>query len=232
MLAAMPSQPSSAENATPFAAGDRITVVSGLPRAGTSLMMQLLEAAGLPIAEDGARPADPDNPRGYYELAAVRRIERDAGFLDVCRGRVVKVVAPLVRALPTRHAYRVVFLERDLREILASQRAMLERARSRPGSPSAQDADEALTRAFASTLRACREFLASAPDCETLFVEHRALIEDPRRSVARLADFLAATGGDARALALDGPGASAVARARCEAAMVAVIDRTLHRQRS
>jgi hypothetical protein len=101
-----------------------ITIVSGLPRSGTSMMMQMLEAAGLEIASDALRAADADNPRGYYELEAVKRIRDDDSFLGECVGRVVKIVAPLLPSLPEEYDYRIVFMERDLAEVLASQREM------------------------------------------------------------------------------------------------------------
>lgn len=232
----MQSRSSSVQNDTPFAAPDRITVVSGLPRAGTSLMMQLLAAAGLPIAVDGARPADADNPRGYFELEAVRRIDRDATFLDGCRGRAVKIVAPLIRALPSRYTYRVVFVERDLREILASQRAMLARGQAESGAASAVAAgegrsDAALARAFAALLEDSRRFLVAAPNVEVLFVAHRALMEDPGGGVGRLVDFLVATSPGGSGGAAGESAGRAALRARAERAMVAVIDRGLHRRR-
>ena len=94
-------------------------VVSGLPRSGTSLVMQMLAAAGLPVFGDDARPPDADNPRGYFEHAAVRRLAEDPSVLAAAEGRVVKVVAPLVRALPEGGRYRVIFVERAIDEVVA-----------------------------------------------------------------------------------------------------------------
>jgi len=205
----------------PFAAPDRVTVVSGLPRAGTSLLMQMLEAATLPLACDGARPPDADNPRGYYELAAVKRIRSDAGFLDACVGRAVKIVAPLVTAWPAGRAMRVVFVERDLGEVLASQRAMLERS----GSPVGAGEEAALRRAFAAALDASRAWLASRAGIDVCFVEHARLLDAPGEVAAELAAFLERTGAGVR----DAEGARRAAQAR--AAMAAVVDRALHRWR-
>lgn len=205
----------------PLAAPDRITVVSGLPRSGTSLLMQLLEAAGLELARDDARGPDADNPRGYAELEAAKGIRRDAAFLAGCRGRAVKVVAPLLSALPPDHAYRVVFVERDLDEVLASQRTMLERAGR--AVPSADD--PALGRAFASTLARCRAWLAERPGIDAFYVAHRRLIQDPWATVEGLAEFLRRTSADpARSESAD-------ARQARLAAMAAVIDPALYRQR-
>lgn len=229
---------SSAQSLDPLAAPDRITVVSGLPRAGTSLLMQLLEAAGLAIACDDARPPDADNPRGYLELAAVKAIQRDSSFLAGCRGRVVKIVAPLLLALPPDHAYRVLFVERDPGELLASQWAMLRRA----GQAVSGGGEAALARAFAATLARCRAWLAERPAIDCLFVEHRALLQEPLASVERIAAFLARTGG-AGAHCAARPDAAVEAGARAAphgqpraqrerlVAMTRVIDPALYRQR-
>lgn len=221
--------------APPFAAPHRITVVSGLPRAGTSLAVQILAAAGLPIAADDARPPDPDNPRGYGELAAVRGIRRDASFLVACRGRVVKIVVPLLLALPPERAYRVVFVERDLEEVLASQRAMLRRA-GRPVPAAA--AERALARAYRAALARCRAWLETAPDAPSLFVSHRALLATPDAEIERLAAFLASTGdpespGDLERTRDAGGGGIAVAArtTALRASMAAAVDPALYRSR-
>lgn len=242
MRSAQVSDPSRAVST--FSAPDRITVVSGLPRAGTSLLMQMLEAAGLEIARDDARPPDPDNPRGYFELAAVKAIRRDAGFLEACRGRVVKIVAPLVPDLPRARAYRFLFVERDLGEILASQRTMLRRLGA--SVPSAAD-DAALARAYqAADLRA-RAWISAAPDAPALFVAHAELLADPAGESERIAVFLerTRTAGEASTTARPAAGteadsgidhaAAADRRGRrrlAVAAMGAVVDPRLYRCRA
>jgi hypothetical protein len=211
-------------HASPFALADRATIVSGLPRSGTSLLMQILEAAGLLLARDDARPPDPDNPRGYHELAAVKRLRRDAGFLVACRGRVVKIVAPLLMDVPVASIGRVLFVERDLDEVLASQRTML----ARRGEALGPTDEAALRRAFPASLDATRAWLARSGAPPVLFVEHRRLIEAPGESVARIAQFLERTAGGASAAADAAPPA---VRERCVRAMAAVVDAALHRQR-
>jgi hypothetical protein len=221
----------------PFAAPQCITVVSGLPRAGTSLVVQILAAAALPIAADDARPPDPDNPRGYLELAAVKGIRRDPSFLEACRGRVVKIVAPLLLELPRECAYRVVFVERDLAEVLASQRAMLRRG----GRPDPSEADEAaLERAYRAVLDRSRVWLEEAPDAPALFLSHRALLASTESEIDRLATFLARTGDPEERRRLAGAGAgseradsSAGARAAAlRTAMVAAVEPALYRSRA
>lgn len=222
----------------PFAAPDRITVVSGLPRSGTSLLMQMLAAAGLVVAQDEARPADPDNPRGYFELAAARGIRRDAGFLDACVGRVVKIVAPLVLDLPTHHRYRVLFIERDVAEVLASQRAMLLRAgRAAPNG----EEEASLARAYQGLLARCRAALEWTEETPTLIIGHRELLAKPGEVVERIARFLVASGAVSQAASAYSPdlasreggraGHSQPTLERVQAAMRSVVEPALYRSR-
>lgn len=106
-----------------------ITVVSGIPRSGTSLMMQMLAAGGLPTLVDDQRPPDPSNSLGYFEFDPVKRLRLDQSWLGQARGRAVKIIHLLLRELPTdgRFQYRVIIMRRPLTEVVSSQRAMLER---------------------------------------------------------------------------------------------------------
>jgi hypothetical protein len=112
-----------------FRFGAPIVVVSGLPRSGTSMLMKMLEAGGLPLVTDGVRAADEDNPKGYYEVERVKNLGQDAdkSYLRDARGKGIKVISYLLRSLPEDLNYRVVFVRRDLDEILASQKKMLDR---------------------------------------------------------------------------------------------------------
>ena len=103
-----------------------VTVVSGLPRSGTSMMMKMLEAGGMAPVTDGVRAADEDNPQGYFEFEAVKRLGKDEpGWLNQVGGRAVKIISRLLCELPPGHSYRVLFMHRDLDEVLSSQRQML-----------------------------------------------------------------------------------------------------------
>lgn len=171
--------------------------------------MQMLEAAGVPILADDARAPDEDNPRGYYELAAVKGLEQDATFLDEAAGRAVKVVAPLVRKLPVGHAYRIVFMERDLEEVLASQEAMMERRGT------VDDATgPAMAVAFRGLLEKVTGELVARDDVEIRFFSHAMLLRLPDLVAARIAEFV---GG--------------VDPARVPA-MAACVDPALHRRRA
>jgi hypothetical protein len=182
-----------------------ITVVSGLPRAGTSLMMQMLAAGGLPVLGDGVRPPDASNPRGYFEYEPVKHLARDAAWLEAAEGRVVKVVVPLVAFLPPGRAYRVVFMERALDEVLASQARMLGRLGRPAGNPAL------LAPAFTVQLERARAFLRTAPDTAVLPVAYADLLRDPAAQAARLQAFL-------------GPSLDAAAMARA-------VDPALYRER-
>ena len=95
-----------------------ITIVSGLPRSGTSLMMQMLAAGGLPILSDGERKADTDNPRGYLEWERIKQLPKEPALIAEAEGKVVKVISQLLLSLPDGHEYRVVFMQRPLPEVL------------------------------------------------------------------------------------------------------------------
>jgi hypothetical protein len=184
-----------------------ITVVSGLPRSGTSLMMQMLNAGGLPVLTDELRVADESSPRGYFEFEPVKRTATDCSWLEQARGRAVKVIHLLVRELPTdgRFRYRVILMQRPLEEILTSQRVMLQRQ----GKASGEEA--ALRKIFQQQLFELETYLASEPAFSTLSVDYHCALQDPVRYAEKINSFL---DGD-----LD------------VAAMVRAIDPALYRQR-
>ena len=193
-LPASDEQAQTAEAAVPD--GPFVTVVSGLPRSGTSLMMQALDVGGIPPLTDGERAADEDNPRGYYELEGVKQIRQDDSFLDAAPGKAVKLIHALVTSLPARQPYRVIMMRRDLDEVLRSQSAMLERS-DRSG---AKLTDEALKASFQQQMDKACAWLDRQPNIQRLDVDYASLIADPEREMQRVAAFL---GGelDAQAMA-------------------------------
>ncbi len=164
---------------------DFVTVVSGLPRSGTSLAMQMLAAGGLAPFCDAVRAPDPDNPRGYLEYAPVKATARDASWVPLAIGRAVKVVHALVPALPRDHHYRVILMRRPLDAVMASQRAMLVRA-----GREAPDDDARLARAFEAQLAELERWLDAEPAFRWLPVDAPALIRDPLPTARAIADFL------------------------------------------
>jgi hypothetical protein len=190
-------------------AGDDVFVVSGLPRSGTSMLMQMLEAGGMSILADQVRQADEDNPRGYFEFEATKKLIQDQSWIAAAKGKALKVVVPLVCALPPGYRYRVLLIERDYEEILDSQAKMiLHRGVDLPDSPERR---ERLQREFARALARTKTTLGGRPDVQLLVLRHEDVMRDPE-GAARLIDGFA--GGT-----LD------------QARMAAVVDGSLHRNR-
>lgn len=154
-----------------------ITIVSGLPRSGTSLLMKMLEAGGLPPLTDGLRIADPDNPEGYYEFERAKALPKgDAAWLSQAEGRAVKVISALLESLPAGYDYRVLFMRRRMAEVLASQRKML----ARRGEPLDAIPDDRLAAIMEKHLAQVAAWLAAAPHVVSLDVDYNALVADPR----------------------------------------------------
>ena len=163
-----------------------IVVVSGLPRSGTSLMMQMLEAGGIPPFADFQRTADDDNPKGYYELEAIKQLKSRPEVLKDAPGKVVKAIHMLLADLPDEYQYKVVFMRRDLKEVVASQRKMLERS----GKRGAALKDEALIKVFQGQLDKVDAWLKTKPNIQVLNIPHRSLINDPAPLIDSLNAFL------------------------------------------
>lgn len=166
---------------------DEIIVVSGLPRSGTAMMMQMLSAGGLEPLTDGARGADEHNPRGYFEYEAVKSIGRDPRWIRRAQGRAVKIVAPLLPKLPSEYRYRVIFMERILAEVITSQNAMLKKL----GKSGASASPERLAEIYRRQFEAVREFLTrNADHVQVMAVDYHETLARPRATAERLNDFL------------------------------------------
>jgi len=163
-----------------------ITVVSGLPRSGTSMMMQLVIAAGRTALTDGKRAADEDNPLGYVEFEKTLELARDAAWLPLARGKVVKIVAQLLPHLPAGEHYHIILMERDLSEVVASQNAML----ARGGRAVAKLDGRQLQQTYAAQLQRVRRQLTRRPEMRILCVRYAELLADPAAGVERAARFL------------------------------------------
>ncbi|MGA2880115.1 MAG: alkaline phosphatase family protein [Bryobacteraceae bacterium] len=189
---------------------EALIIVTGLPRSGTSMLMQMLAAGGMDVLSDGLREADEDNPRGYLEFEPVKNLLKDSKWLFEGRGKVIKIIAPLMAGLPPGLACRVILSERDLDEVLDSQERMLLR-RNRP--PAATpERRRMLKDEYARTLGRVKAMLTRRPGTQLLVIEHSAVISEPILTAARVNTFL---GGG-----LD------------IAKMAAAIDPALHRIRS
>jgi hypothetical protein len=184
-----------------------ITIVSGLPRSGTSMMMKMLAAGGLEPLTDNLRIADEDNPKGYFEFERVKQIENDKAWLEEARGRVVKLISALLKHLPASYNYKVIFMRRAMAEILASQRQML----IRRGEKTDTVPDDKMAAMFEKHVAQVESWLAAQPNIETVYVSYNEVIKDPRPHAERINVFL---GGSLNV-----------------EAMAEVADRALYRQR-
>ncbi|RPJ29530.1 MAG: sulfotransferase family protein [Chloroflexi bacterium] len=163
-----------------------VVVVSGLPRSGTSMMMKMLAEGGLPIVTDELRRADDDNPNGYFELEVVRQLkEGNSTWLKEANGKVVKVISALLEYLPGEYQYKVIFMERESQETLASQKKMLEHR-----GQTSKMSDEEMEQQFQRHLAAVKPWLMRQPNMEVLYIKYNKLMAEPEPFCEQIADFL------------------------------------------
>ena len=185
-----------------------VTIVSGLPRSGTSMMMKMLEAGGLPPLTDNLRTADEDNPKGYYEFERVKQLPKgDFAWLPDTQGKVVKVIAALLPSLPGGYDYRVIFMQRAMPEVLASQRQMLIRRGEDPD----KIPDAVMAQLYEKHLRQVDDWIKQQPNVARLDVNYNEMLKNPQPFIERVDAFLGHQ--------LD------------QAKMATVVDPSLHRQR-
>lgn len=166
-----------------------ITIVSGLPRSGTSLMMQMLAAGGMPVLTDGKRQADTDNPRGYYEWERIKQLPKEPICIDDAEGKAVKVVSQLLFALPAGHDYQILFMERPLTEVVASQAEMIRRR----GTSGAALSEAALITGLQAHLNLVDAWLQHQPEFLLCRVEYHQVLRDPRLASETVQRFLQRT---------------------------------------
>jgi hypothetical protein len=183
-----------------------ITIVSGLPRSGTSLMMSMLDAGGMPLLIDHIRQADDDNPKGYYEFERVKKLKADRAWLPDAQGKAVKIISALLSELPPEYRYKIIFMQRAMQEVLASQRRML----TRRGEHADGVGDEAMAAIFSRHLQHVERWLAQRPNMAVLYVNYARLVQSPAQFAHAVNAFL---GGGLN-----------------EQKMIAAVDPSLHRQ--
>jgi len=150
------------------------------------MMMQMLHAGGVPIVTDRNRQADEDNPRGYFEDERVKRLDKDASWVAEADGQAVKVISQLLFNLPPDHEYKLLFMEREVKEVLRSQKAMLERR----GEKGADVPEEKLAEVFEKHLKKVREWLKGQSNFKALFIPYAEVIDDPLPTAESVAKFL------------------------------------------
>jgi hypothetical protein len=185
-----------------------ITIVSGLPRSGTSLMMQMLAAGGMPVVSDGERQADADNPRGYYEWERIKLLPQQPDLIAEAEDKVVKVISQLLFSLPAARNYQIVFMERPLPEVVASQAEMIRRR----GTSGAALPPAALIAGLGAHLNQVNAWLKGKPSIVVRPVGYHEVLQDPLRTSEGIQEFLG------RTLDLE--------------AMARQVDSSLYRQRS
>lgn len=164
-----------------------IVVVSGLPRSGTSMMMKMLEAGGLAPITDSLREADQDNPKGYYEFERVKQLDKgDTAWVPEARGKVIKVISALLKYLPGNEQYKVIFIRRNMPEILASQRKMLV---NRGEDPDKMD-DAQMAMLFEKHIQQIEAWLKDQPNFDVLYIHYSDVLSDPVTAAQAIAAFL------------------------------------------
>jgi hypothetical protein len=167
-----------------------ITIVSGLPRSGTSLMMQMLEAGGMAVLSDGERQPDKDNPKGYLEWERVKQLKKDASVIAEAEGKVVKVISEFVQSLPPEHEYRIVFMQRPLPEVLKSQDEMLRRRGNADSIASSSAETYAIEEFFQKHLLEMNKWVAGQENMKMLRVHYHRVLREPRTVAEEVAVFL------------------------------------------
>jgi hypothetical protein len=163
-----------------------IVIVSGLPRSGTSLMMQMLQAGGMPLLVDDQRPADADNPNGYWEYEPVKHLQQDNTWIPQAEGKAVKVVSALLQYLPRSHTYKIIFMHRPMQEVLASQTVMLQRRGAQGGKAD----DQTLATVFGQHLGHTERWLAMQQHMTGLAVHYHDTLADPVATATRVTQFI------------------------------------------
>ncbi len=165
-----------------------VVIVCGLPRSGTSMLMQLLAAGGVPALTDGLRKADEDNPRGYYELERATHLHQDKEWISEARGKAVKLVMPLAPFLPRGESYKLIVIQRNLSAVVASQEKML--ARLGREEQAANLTDEALMREYGAQEQRVVKWLEARSEIAVLPLEYDAILRDPLGTAAAVGAFL------------------------------------------
>jgi hypothetical protein len=168
-----------------IATAEFLTIVSGLPRSGTSMMMRMLQCGGLPVLTDEVRTPDDDNPNGYYEFEAVKQTKSDPSWLEGSEGKAVKMIYRLLYDLPSTRSYRVLFMRRHLDEILASQRVMLQRHGMADGV-----SEEQMSKLFRAEIDSFYQWVKRQAHVEMIDVDYNRMLQNPRPETERVNSFL------------------------------------------
>jgi hypothetical protein len=150
------------------------------------MMMKMLQAGGMAVLTDRVRAADEDNPKGYYEFERVKRLPQDTAWLPDAQGKAVKVISALLPKLPPAYEYKIVFMRRNIQEILDSQKQML----IRRGEPTDTISDQRLISAFQHHLEFVQNWIVEQPNITVLYADYNAILQDPFSSSQSINHFL------------------------------------------
>ena len=164
---------------------DTIIIVSGLPRSGTSMVMKMLEVGGIEPLTDNIRKADIDNPKGYYEFERVKKLPEDTEWLKDAKGKVVKVLAELMKHLPDGYNYKIIFIERNIEEIIRSQKKMLIRRGEDPNKVS----DDEIKALFNKYLKIMKQHIENRDNMDVLYISYNEIIQNPLGSIKEINQF-------------------------------------------
>jgi hypothetical protein len=167
-----------------------IVIVSGLPRSGTSMMMQILDKGGYDVLTDKVREADNNNPKGYYEFEPVKKLMMDKSWLPEAEGKVVKIIAQLLPFLPSNYDYKIIFMRRDMSEVLKSQQIMLGKEKD----VKSKAFPMGLNDAFQKQLIKVENWIDSQPNVEMLSVDYSNVIENAEAEIDNVISFLSSPG--------------------------------------
>ncbi|WP_347374167.1 alkaline phosphatase family protein [Aequorivita sp. Q41] len=161
---------------------DQIVLVSGLPRSGTSLMMQMLDKGGINTLTDGKRAADESNPKGYYEYEAVMALHKDNSWMEKAQNKSLKVVAPLLKHINPEFRYKIIFMKRDLDEVIKSQQKMIgKRTDTLPIS---------LLNAYQEQLNHIEVWKEREPGVELVYIDYKEVLESPNKMLDKIEAFI------------------------------------------
>lgn len=183
---------------------DQITIVSGLPRSGTSLMMQMLTKGGIEPLTDKVRQADKSNPKGYFEYSPVMSIHKDNSWLDKGKNKSVKIVAPLLKHLDTKFRYKIIFMQRNLNEIIKSQHIMAGKA--------SDILPIKLYNSYVKLLEDIDDWKENEPGVEIIYIDYKEVLDNPEENASLVEKF--------------------VGKSLDKDAMASCIDKKLYRNRS
>lgn len=163
-----------------------VIVVSGLPRSGTSMLMKMLEAGGVDLLVDQARKPDVDNPKGYFEDERVKSLKTNASWIEDAEGKALKIVSTLLYYLPITWQYRIIFMQRDMRQVIASQNKMLRRL----GQDQSGSDDRILEMKFNAHIERVKNWIKIQKNMRCLYVDYSNAIKNPMSNAVRIKEFL------------------------------------------